>query len=271
MHEWKDTDKDRRREDLEERLVAHYGPKLPEQPLSSASWQHLHSRLSEQRSPNHWHLRLPQPLRLWHRSINFMPAYVQDTFSHIMDKAHLSYPQPLLRCSFGKSLRIPTVRVSSLGKHKIKLVLPLAAKGSMSIGQAELDVVVATGLARYLSIRTPIHSIVSVLVAIAMLLTSVASILFLTERFWVAVFPIAILVCAVWLMHIQKRVVAFDADTLMVQWLGRERICEGLHALADRSHSPHSKKWGEPSLVERIDRVCGTQVAIEEERLMLVR
>ena len=64
---------------------------------------------------------------------------------------------------------------------------------------------------------------------------------------------------------------AFRADAVVVQWLGRERTCRGLHALANRSRSPSRSKWGEPSLAERIKRVCGKQVTIEEDRLMLVR
>jgi hypothetical protein len=64
---------------------------------------------------------------------------------------------------------------------------------------------------------------------------------------------------------------AMQADSLMVQWLGRGRACEGLHALADRTSTPSHSRWGELSLTERIARVCGTQVRIEDERLTLVR
>lgn len=272
MHEWKDADKDRRsEEDLEERLAAYYGPRLQEQPLSLDSWQRLRSHLGSQHSPKRWSLRLRRPPRLWRRNASFVPTYVQDTFSHIMDKAHLSYPQSLLHCSFGKSLRIPTVHVSSLGKHKIKLVLPSAGNGTSSIAQAELDVLVATGLARYLCVRNSTHTNLYVLIVVAMLLASIASLLLLTQHLAVVLFPIAILLCIPWLMHMQGRKLAFRADTLVIQWLGRERTCEGLHALANRTRSPHHRKWREPSLVERIDRVCGTQVAIEEEHLTLVR
>ena len=85
------------------------------------------------------------------------------------------------------------------------------------------------------------------------------------------VFPIAIMLYTLGLLHVQGRRSVFRADAQVVKWLGRERTCRGLHALADRSRSPRRGKWGEPSLAERIKRVCGTQVTIEEDRLMLVR
>src|SRR5260370_839628 len=73
------------------------------------------------------------------------------------------------------------------------------------------------------------------------------------------------------LLQIQGRRSAFKADVLVVQWLGRSRACQGLHALANRDRSRRRSRWGEPSLAERIDRVCGTQVTSEANRLTLVR
>ncbi len=64
---------------------------------------------------------------------------------------------------------------------------------------------------------------------------------------------------------------AIQADNLMVEWLGRGRACEGLHALANRTGAPSRGHWGELSLEERIARVCGTRVRIEHERLTLAR
>jgi hypothetical protein len=64
---------------------------------------------------------------------------------------------------------------------------------------------------------------------------------------------------------------AFRADELMVRWLGRSRVCQGLHILAGRRRTHRYRVWGEPSLDERIERVCGTRVEIEDERLTLVR
>ena len=68
----------------------------------------------------------------------------------------------------------------------------------------------------------------------------------------------------------QARSLAFRADTLMVRWLGRGPACSGLHALAERSQAPRRRRWGEPSLVERIERVCRAGVEARENRLTLV-
>lgn len=87
----------------------------------------------------------------------------------------------------------------------------------------------------------------------------------------VIVFPIVVIPCIPLLLHMQGRKLAFRADSLIVLWIGRERACQGLHALAARTSRSSQRAWGEPSLVERIHRVCGTRVAVEEERLTLVR
>jgi len=184
-----------------------------------------------------------------------------------MHEAGVSYPQSLLQCSY--KARVPTVHVSSLGKHNIKLVLPSAAETVIS--QPELDVLVAAGLARYLCVRNPSNIMIRILIAIALLLASMASLNFMIQDRLATIISIAMILCTLWLLHAQGRRIAFRADGLIVQWLGREHTCRGLHALADRSRSPRRSRWGEPSLAERIERVCGTQVTLEEDRLMLVR
>jgi len=140
----------------------------------------------------------------------------------------------------------------------------------MLISQPELDVLVATGLARYQYEQEPKHRVLRLLLDFALLLSSVAAILFILQDRLISIIPIAILLCALWLLHLHGRRLAFRADVLIVQWLGREAVCRGLHALADRSRSPRRGKWGEPSLAERIERVCGSRVTIEEDRLMHV-
>ncbi|GAC1648205.1 MAG: hypothetical protein NVS4B12_16480 [Ktedonobacteraceae bacterium] len=52
------------------------------------------------------------------------------------------------------------------------------------------------------------------------------------------------------------------ADVLVVQWIGREQTCRGLHALAARRHTPSRKMWGELSLDERINSICSRGVSI---------
>jgi len=270
MHEWKDAGKGRNgREqlELEERLAAYYGPELREQPLPSSSWQRLHAQLGPRRSRRRLHL--PRLRRPWRRHFHSVPVYVQETFVRIMHDARISYPlSSLLHCSF--NARMPAIRVSALGRYRIKLSLPSSAEGA--IGRPELDVLVATGLARYLCNRKPMYAIVRIILIIAVLLASAVSIsLFWTQKHSLVVIPIAILLCAVGLLHIQGRNLAFRADTLMVLWLGRTRACQGLNALADRSRSPRRGRWGEPSLTERIGKVCGARVTVEDERLTLVR
>src|SRR5260370_39143083 len=177
MHEWKDSEKNSssgKQLELDKRLAAYYGPELREQPLSSASWKRLRSQLNTRRSTRH-----RQRLRLrgrWHRPNSFVPTYVQETFSHISYEARVSYPQSLLQCSLNTRVHMPTVRVSTLGKHKIKLILPSIAEGA--IGQPGLDVLVAAGLARYLYARKPEHIITRVLMLFAVLLALRVVILF---------------------------------------------------------------------------------------------
>ncbi len=267
MHEWKEDSRRTEQPDLEERLTAYYGPQLREQPLSSASWQRLRSQLGPQRPPKRRHML--RPGSFWCRSSHPDPEYIRETFSRIMHEAGVSYPRLLFQCSFNTHARVPFLRIPAYGRNKIKLALPPTAE--MLISQPELDVLVATGLARYRCMRNPTHLLVRILIAIALLLAPAAAVLCGMQGRLVAIIPIVILLCALGLTHVQRRLLAFHADVLVVQWLGREAVCRGLHALADRSRSPRRGKWGEPSLAERIERVCGTQVTLEEDRLMLVR
>jgi hypothetical protein len=270
MHEWKDIEKSSssgKQLELDKRLAAYYGPELREQPLSSASWQRLRSQLNTRRSTRH---RQRSHLRgRWHRRQSFVPAYVQETFSRISYEARVPYPQSLLQCSLNTRVYAPSVRISTLGRHKIKLVLPSIAEGA--IGQPGLDVLVAAGLARYLYARRPEHIITRVLMLFAVLLAFTALLMFWRQNHLVIVFPVVVIPCIPLLLHMQGRRLAFRADSLIVLWLGRERTCRGLHALAARTPSSSRRTLGEPSLVERIHRVCGNHVAVEEERLTLVR
>ncbi len=243
MHEWMDIEKNSsrgKRPELDKRLAAYYGPELREQPLSSTSWQRLRSQLNTRHST-----RYRQRMRLhdrWHRRNSFVPAYVQETFSRISYEARVSYPQSLLQCSLNTRVHMPTVRVSTLG-----------------------------GLARYLYARKPEHIITRVLMLFAVLLAFTVLLMFWRQNHLVIVFPVVVIPCIPLLLHVQGRRLAFRADSLIVLWLGRERACKGLHALAAHTHRSSRQAWGEPSLVERIRRVCGTRVAVEEECLTLVR
>ncbi len=267
MHEWKQTSKDGEQPDLEEHLAAYYGPRLQEQPLSSASWQRLRSRLGPQHPTRSW--RMPRLRRFWRKNYQSDPAYIRETFYHIMQEARVFYPPSLLQCSFKTRIHGPSLRVSAYGRHKIKLILPLV--GERIVSQLELDILVATGLARYLCMRNARQRLLHLLMIMALLLAFLAAIFFGLRGNLIAIIPIAIMLCTFGHLHVQGRLLAFRADTLVVQWLGRETVCRGLHALADHSRSPRRSRWSEPSLAERIHRVCGTEVTIEEDRLMLVR
>ncbi len=258
--------------DLETRLTAYYGPELREQPLPPSSWLHLRSQLGRQSSSRYWFIPgLRRPRSLHYRPTMPVPGYVQEAFSRILYEARVTYVRSMLHCRFKAHVREPKVRVSPLGRCKIRLILP--SQPERSIGQAELDVLLATGLARYLCrcVRRPIYTVMGFLTACAGLLAYIAIILFWRVQVAVEIVPIAILLCVLWLLHREGRTLAIQADTLVVRWLGRSQVCRGLHALVRRSSTRSRRAWFGLSLAERIDRVCGTQVAMEDECLTLVR
>src|SRR5579884_2501057 len=129
---------------LEQRLTSFYGPPLRDQPLPSSSWQNLRLRLDSQADARRkWHFHWPLPQR---RSQTEVPTFIQEAFSHISYAAHVPYMPSMLRCSLQSQIHEPVVHTSWLGRRKIKLLLPLNAVITME--QAELDVLLATGLAR---------------------------------------------------------------------------------------------------------------------------
>ncbi len=81
---------------------------------------------------------------------------------------------------------------------------------------------------------------------------------------------LALVVLSIWAWQRQARAIVFQADTLVVRWLGRSQVCRGLHSLAVRSRRTKQRRWGEPSLSERIERVCGTAVEARDDQLTLV-
>jgi hypothetical protein len=254
--------------DLEKRLTTYYGPQLREQPLSQASWQNLRHRLGSQEDTQRryrFSLRLPRK-----RSQAYVPTLIQDAFARIAYDAHVPSTPLMLQCSMKLQAHEPTVRASWIGKHKIRLILPLNAVTTME--KAELDVLLATGLARSICARKPVYTLGRLLLASMVLIASIVLISSWMHDIPLVGFPIAIAlyVSVAWLMHMQARSIAFHADTLMVLWLGRGHVCNGLHALADHSRTPRRSRWGEPSLAERIKRICGTRVQVKDNQLTLV-
>ncbi len=141
-----------------------------------------------------------------------------------------------------------------------------------SIERDELDVLLATGLARSICARKLASRLARFLLVGIGLLAGVVLIVCWMHHLPLVGAPVALALWAVvaWRWQAQVRSIAFRADILMVRWLGRGPACSGLHALAERSRAPRRKRWGEPSLAERIERVCGTGVEAREKRLTLV-
>jgi hypothetical protein len=264
------SDKSQQQEpfDLEQRLRAYYGPQLREQPLAQATWQHLRLELSSQegtRRRRRFHWRLPQ-----RRSRAYVPTSIQEAFARIAYEARVPATLSMLRCSQKPRRHEPAVRGSWLGRRTIRLLLPLHALVTM--GQTELDVLLATGLARSIGARKPAYMLGRLLLTGLLLIVCVTLILFWLRQMPLVGLPVALLLCAgvLWLSRIQARSLAFYADSLIVLWLGRSHVCRGLHALADRSRTPGRRRWCEPSLTERIERVCGTRVETRSNQLTLV-
>jgi hypothetical protein len=254
--------------DLEQRLTSFYGPPLRNQPLPSSSWQNLRLRLDSQadaRRKLHFHWPLPQ-----RRSRTDVPAFIRDAFSRISYDARVPYMPSMLRCSLQSQIHEPVVRNSWLGRRKIRLLLPLNA--GITMEQSELDVLLATGLARSIYMRKPVYVLVRLLLASVVLLASITLTLLWTHHLYLVGIPIAMVLytSVPWLLNLQARSIAFHADTLTVLWLGRSHVCSGLHSLADRSRTPRRSHWGEPSLAERIERVCGTRAEDRNNQLTLV-
>ena len=254
--------------DLEKRLRAYYGPQLREQPLSQASWQNLRHRLGSQEDTERRHRfnwRFPRK-----RSQAHVPTSIQDAFARIANDAHLPSTPSVLHCSMKPQDHEPAVHTSWFGRRKIRLVLPLTAVTTMK--QTELEVLLATGLARSICARKPIYVLGRLLLASVVPIASLVLILSWTHHVPFVGFLVTIALCVsvVWLFHTQARSIAFLADALMVLWLGRGHVCNGLHALADHSRKPRRRRWGEPSLAERIKRICGTRVEVKDNQLTLV-
>jgi hypothetical protein len=254
--------------DLEKRLTSYYGPQLREQPLSQTSWQNLRHQLGSQEDTER------RQLFNWRfcgkRSRAHVPISIQDAFARIATDAHIPFKLSMLHCSMKPHDHEPAVHTSWFGRRKIRLALPLNAVTTMV--KSEMDVLIATGLARSICARKPTYTLGRFLLASVVLIAILVLILSWMRDLSLVGFPLAIVLCVsvVWFMHIQARSIAFHADALMILWLGRGHVCNGLHALANHSRKPRRRRWGEPSLAERIKRVCGTRVEVKDNQLTLV-
>ena len=281
MNEW-NTFENRREEqrDLEERLSAYYGPALPPQPLPSTSWVQLQSRLARPRSLRRRMFRRHGRKARVIRNPRFAregmtPAYISDAFERIAHEAQLPYTSDMLRCIF-KEIPGPLLHVSYWGKRKIHLLLP--AHMYRPFESSELNVLLASGLATYVLLfeRKVPFGFVRLLIIWGCLLALLALVLVGRQQGGGVVFPVALIILAILigtavLSHLRGRALAFRGDELMVQWLGRSQVCEGLHALVRRRSRLRRRGFGRVSFGERIARVCGTRVTARNEGLTLVR
>ena len=277
MYEWY-SDEERGAESTEERLRSYYGPALPEQPLASTSWQLLRSQLGAQPSsgrgarrrylPPWWYARI--------RRSQILPPAILEGLYRIADEAHIA--PPVVRCTFKTRLQMPILHISWLRGWAIRLILPHDYAVGPASTSSELDVLIASGLARYEQMRLPSYLLARLLLISAFPILLAAVIMGIV--WWHTPLPILLVagigLCGLyaaffWLLDLQARAMVRQADTLMVRWIGRERACRGLHALAARSHVPSRRRWNDLSLVERIQRICSSHVAQEEERYTLAR
>lgn len=260
---------------LEERLGEYYGPALPEQPLPASSWSRLSSQLPPRRHGRRW-LR-PKWRFTRQQAMQALPFEMQERLARIAVQVDMLNVARSIECTFKRRVDVPFVSVSLFKKPAIRLALPI--RGRLSFSQAELDVLLASSLARYRCMRHVTYIITRLLLSALLLLPLLISAFMLV--FWRNV-PIAVALSLIlstclldiaflWLLGSQTRRVARQADTLVVRWIGREQTCRGLHALATRSHTPSRKRWGELSLDERIHAICHTPVAVEDERFALMR
>lgn len=255
-------------EDVEQRLRAYYGPALPDQPLEPTAWELLRQRLDSSKGPRR---RCRGRWRLPHqRRRASTPRELQQVLARIAEAAGVPAPPWRLCCTLLPRGQEPRVRGSWLRRRTIRLRLPCDA--GTTLGQAELEVLLATELARSLRARTPSATLGRLsLAGIGLLAGLTLIVCWLDQLPLVGVLSaLALGTLAVWAWQRQARAIAFHADTQVVCWLGRSLVCRGLHALAERSRRPQQRRWGEPSLSERIERVCGTPVEARDDQVTLV-
>lgn len=257
-------------QDLDERLAAYYGPALPPRPLAESAWIRLRDSLDQtcQVAPR----RQSPPRSVFERARSRPVAApgLRETFVDLLRRIDYRQPSPDLRCHFSARRTQPCVRGVPLGHRQVCLVLP--ARTWQLLQTVELEVLLAVGLARALKASRALYLLFRTLCASSVLL-ALAELPFAgADRRSLGIFCLA---CACWmvgicLVSLQERALAFQGDLLAVQWLGRERVCQGLHLLAGHRCPRRCPSWGEPSLASRIARICGSPVPTKDEHLTLV-
>ena len=255
---------------LDERLAAYYGPALPPRPLSEAAWLRLRDSLDQacQTAPRRQSARLPSLARA--RRSQAVPPGLQETFAALLTQINYRRPSPDLRCHFSSRRMQPRVGIMPLGRGQVHVMLP--QRDWQFLQAIELEVLLAVGLARAAGASRTLFLLARTLFA-ASLLLAVAALPFTgVDRRYLWIFCLAFVCCVAGagLISLQERALAFRGDRQAVQWLGRERVCRGLHLLAEHGRPQRRPAWGEPSLAERIARVCGSPMKTKDEHLTLV-
>ena len=254
--------------DVEQRLTAYYGPALPSHPLPTAAWLRTREQLGPQvrprRNPVAW------PGRIALRARQAVPLDIQQMYATLLLQTNYRRSAPNLRVQFRVREAQPRVSAGALGRGRISLLLP--REYWQTLHKAELDMLLAAGLARCRSVSRTLLLLCRALFAVSLLLVLAAVPFSSVDRRALWVCLIAFVCCLVTgrMLVWQERALAFRADRVAVEWLGRERVCQGLHLLAERGKPSRRPTWGEPSLVERIARVCNTPVPPKARRLTLV-
>jgi hypothetical protein len=255
---------------LDEQLAAYYGPALPPHVLSEAAWLHLRDRLDQvcQDAPRGRHMRQLSLGRA--RRSPAIPPVLQATFAELLAQINYRHPSPELRCHFSAHRIQPRVRFMPLGRGQIHVMLP--AQSWQFLQAIELEVLLTVGLARAAGASRALFVLVRAFFAASFLLTLAMLPFTGADRRYLWLFCLALACCmaGAGLIFWQERTLAFRGDRQAVQWLGRERVCRGLHLLAEHGRPPRRLAWGEPSLNERIARVCGSPVKTKDEHLTLV-
>lgn len=258
-------------QDIEERLAAYYGPALPPRLLSEDAWSQLRDQLGPQTQWSRQRgLRPRVPGFARARWRGDVPTELREVYGELLMQTRYRVPAPDLRCRFSSSMEQPRVHISPLGRGRISLALP--QQSWQTLRAAELEMLLAAGLARCASVSRPLFLLPRVVfTASFLLLLSALPFTGLDRRaLWILLAAFVCCVASGSLLALQQRALAFRGDRQAVQWLGRERVCQGLHLLAEHSRPQRRPAWGEPSLAERIARVCCTPLTEKDKRLTLV-
>jgi hypothetical protein len=141
---------------------------------TSVCWQKLRLQLGPQEDTGR-RSRFRWPL-LRKRARADVPMSIQHAFAHITHEARTPYIPSMLRYQLLPQGQELAVRSSWLGRRKIWLFLPIDA--ATTIGQTELEVLLATGLARSMCARKPPYPLARLLLAGVVLIACLTPIFF---------------------------------------------------------------------------------------------